>query len=290
MDLKDCRIDGSSKCKLASMPANTKQDKASREAIAQLTGENLAKMGVLQEKLYAEGKEGVVVLLQAMDAAGKDSTIKHVMSGINPQGVDVTSFKQPSSEELAHDFLWRAVRALPRRGKMAIFNRSYYEDVLVVRVHELQKSYKMAERSINMSEKDFFNKRFEQIRNFEEYLYENSYRVVKIFLHVSKKKQKERFIERINDGNKNWKFSASDVKERTFFDRYMEVYEDTINNTATKHSPWYVIPADQKWYTRYLVSEAVVKALEDCDPQYPELPQEEVDKLGACREQLMAEE
>ncbi len=290
MDLKDCRIDGSSKCKLANMPANTKQDKASREAVAQLTEENLAKMGVLQEKLYAEGKEGVVVLLQAMDAAGKDSTIKHVMSGINPQGVDVTSFKQPSSEELAHDFLWRAVRALPRRGKMAIFNRSYYEDVLVVRVHELQKSYKMAERSINMSEKDFFNKRFEQIRNFEEYLYENSYRVVKIFLHVSKKKQKERFIERINDGNKNWKFSASDVKERTFFDRYMEVYEDTINNTATKHSPWYVIPADQKWYTRYLVSEAVVKALEDCDPQYPELPQEEVDKLGACREQLMAEE
>jgi len=243
-------------------------------------------MEALQDKLYAENREGVVIMLQAMDAAGKDSTIKHVMSGINPQGVDVHSFKQPSAEELSHDYLWRATRALPARGKMALFNRSYYEDVLVVRVHELQKTYLMPKRCIEGNADDFFDRRFRQIRDFEEYLYENGYRLVKIFLNVGLDEQRKRFLERIDDETKNWKFSAGDLKERDLWPQYMAAYEDAINGTSTKHSPWFIIPADQKWYARYLVSEAVVDALEACDPHYPELPDADRAQLAACRATL----
>ena len=290
MSLKDYTFDGSKKLKLDDLPANSKADKVDKETILKLTAENLAKMKDLQDRLYADGREGLIVVLQAMDAAGKDSTIKHVMSGVNPQGVEVHSFKQPSSEELAHDFLWRLNKCIPKRGYIAIFNRSYYEDVLVVQVHEMNKGYHIADRVIGQPSEEFFKKRYKHIRNYEEYLYENGYRLVKIFLNVSKGKQKERFLERLDTPAKNWKFSSSDLKERALWKDYRKVYEKTVNETATEENPWYVLPADQKWYTRYLVSEAIVKTLEEIDPQYPEMPPEEVEKLGEYREALFNEQ
>lgn len=282
-------FDGSGDCKLRDLPCDASKDDVDKEEILAKTAENIEAMAALQDKFYADGREGLIIVLQALDAAGKDSTVKHVMSGLNPQGVNVTSFKQPSSEELKHDFLWRVNKALPPRGNIAIFNRSYYEDVLVVQVHDLQKSYKMAERVLKDGKKEFFKKRYRQIRDYEEYLYENSYRVVKIFLHVSKDEQKKRFLERIDNPAKNWKFSSADLKERALFEDYLDTFEDVIDETATEHSPWYALPADQKWYTRYLVSEIVLDALKRCDSQYPVLSDEEQAHLADCRTQLEAE-
>ena len=290
MGLKEYCFDSAQKPRLNQLPTDGHAEKLNRADIVKRTQKNLEKMTELQDKLYADGREGVILVLQAMDAAGKDSIVKHVMGPLNPQGVDVISFKQPTGEELAHDYLWRAHRAIPRRGYIGIFNRSYYEDVLVVKVHELQHGYQMPERCLDENSKEFFDKRYRQIRNFEEYLYENGYRVVKVFLHVSPEEQKKRFLERIDDETKNWKFSASDIKERAHWEEYMHAYEEAIAHTATEHSPWYVLPADQKWYTRYLVSEIMVKALAACDPQYPDLPQTEKDELAACKAQLIAED
>ncbi|MBO7727028.1 MAG: polyphosphate kinase 2 family protein [Oscillospiraceae bacterium] len=287
MSLKEYTFDGSRKLDLEKLPTNSKKDDVDKEKIIRKTEENLAKMQELQDRLYADGREGVIIVLQAMDAAGKDSTIKHVMGGFNPQGVEVHSFKQPSADELAHDFLWRLNKCIPRRGYIAIFNRSYYEDVLVVQVHEMNKGYHIAERVIGQPTEQFFQKRYRHIRNYEEYLYENGYRIVKIFLNVSKEKQKERFLERLDTPAKIWKFSGSDLKERALWGEYQKAYEKTINETATEVNPWYVLPADQKWYTRYLVSEAIVRTLEDIDPQYPEMPAEEKAKLGEYREALI---
>ena len=284
------RFDGSVKCRLDKLATNSKADGVDKEKILAKTAENLQKMAALQDAFYADGREGLIFVLQAMDAAGKDSTIKHVMSGLNPQGVQVTSFKQPNSEELKHDFLWRVNKALPARGSIAIFNRSYYEDALVVQLHDLQKGYQMAPRVLEQDKDEFFAQRYRQIRHYEQYLYENSYRVVKIFLNVSRKKQKQRFLERIDVPEKNWKFSESDLKERAHWDEYMKAYEAAINATATKHSPWYVIPADQKWYARFLVSEVVRKVLEEADPAYPELPEEKRRDLAACKWMLQTEE
>lgn len=280
------RFDGSKHCKLGDLPCNSKKDDVDKEAILAKTAENLEKMAALQDAFYADGREGLVFVLQALDAAGKDSTIKHVMSGMNPQGVQVTSFKQPTSEELKHDFLWRVNKALPPRGSIAIFNRSYYEDVLVVQVHDMQKNYRMAPRVLKDEKDEFFHKRYRQIRNYEEYLYENSYRVVKIFLHVSKDEQKKRFLERIDNPAKNWKFSSSDLAERAHFDEYMKTFEDVIDATATEHSPWYALPADQKWYTRYLVSEIVLDALQNAAHDYPQLSADAQADLKDCRSRL----
>lgn len=282
-------FDGTKKCDLDKLPTNSKQDGVEKAEIQKLTQLNLERMAELQEMLYAEGKEGMVIVLQALDAAGKDSTIKHVMGGFNPQGVHVYSFKAPNTEEQAHDYLWRISKCLPRRGEISIFNRSHYEDLITVQVHDFQKRYKMADRILEKDKKDFYEQRYRQVRNFEEYLYENSYRVVKIFLHVSKEKQKERFLERIDLGEKNWKFSSNDMPTRALFDDYMEVFDDVISNTATEHSPWYAVPADQKWYTRYLVSEILIRELEKIDPHFPELPEEERAKLADCRRQLESE-
>lgn len=293
MKLDDFKFDGAKQLELKKLPHGAKDAGFSKEDKAEFiarTEKNLARIAELQDRLYADGREGVIVVLQAMDAAGKDSTIKHVVGAVNPQGVDVVSFKQPSKEELAHDYLWRAARALPERGKLAIFNRSYYEDVLVVRVHDLHKGYKLPARCLKDDDAAFFQKRYRQINHFEEYLYENGYRVVKIFLNVSKEKQKERFLERIDDTEKNWKFSEADLKERAYWDAYQALYQEAVNETSTKHSPWYVIPADQKWYARYLVSEAMLEALEACDPQYPELPEADKQHLAECKRQLHAEE
>lgn len=284
------RFDGSRRCDLRELPCDGKQDNLDKEQILAKTARNLQEMASLQDALYADGREGLIFVLQALDAAGKDSTVKHVMGGLNPQGVLVTSFKQPNSEELSHDYLWRVHKALPPRGSIAIFNRSYYEDVLVVQVHDLQKTYKMPPRTLEEGKKSFFQKRYRQIRHYEEYLYDNGYRVVKIFLHVSKEEQRKRFLARIDNPAKNWKFSLSDVKERAHFDEYMDIFETVIDETASKESPWFVLPADQKWYTRYLVSEIVVDTLRQCCHEYPRLRDEARAELQDCRTRLEAEE
>lgn len=290
MKLADCRVDGSKRFLLAKYPTHAKMDKALKEEYAEKTVANTLRMAELQERLYADGREGVVIMLQAMDAAGKDSTIKHVMSGVNPQGVSVYSFKVPSSKELSHDFLWRAVKNLPERGQIAIFNRSYYEDVLVTRVKNLRQTYRMPDRFFKGSDAAFYNKRYRQICDFEEYLYENGYRLLKIFLHVSKEEQTKRLLSRIDEPAKNWKFSLGDLQERALWPDYMDAFQKAIASTSTPHAPWYVIPADQKWFARWLVSEAVVSVLEDCDSKFPTLSEDELTRMAQARELLASGE
>ncbi len=284
------RFDGQTPCTLSDLPTGAGDAREDKPKYLSRTAANLEEMGRLQDGFYADGREGLVIILQALDAAGKDSTVKHVMGGLNPQGVTVHSFKQPSAEELSHDFLWRANRALPPRGGIAIFNRSYYEDVLVVQVHDLQKTYRMPPRTTEVGQREFFRRRYRQIRDYERYLYENGYRVLKIFLNVSKEKQKERFLERIETPAKNWKFSESDLKERALFDEYAQVIGEVITATATADCPWYVLPADQKWFARYLVSELVADALRRSCHEYPILPDEARARLRECRRQLEEED
>jgi len=281
------RYDGSQVLKLNQVKTCVCIDDDFKKDIRKKTRNNQKIIRKLQDKLYADSRESVIIILQAMDAAGKDGTVKHVMGGVNPQGIDVFSFKQPNNEELAHDFLWRIHKCVPEHGKMGIFNRSYYEDVLVVKVHEINKTYKMAERCLD--DKEFFNKRYNDIRHFEKYLYNNSYRVIKVFLNISKEEQKKRLLQRINQNDKNWKFSDSDIKERKLWDDYQKAYEDAINNTSSKHSPWYILPADQKWYSWYLVSEIVKKILKDVNPKYPKVSPENKDNLKKYKEILNGE-
>jgi len=237
------------------------------EAVADLA-KNIKRLAELQDVLYAQDIHSLLVVFQAMDAAGKDSVVKHVMSGINPQGCQVTSFKQPSAEELDHDFLWRCQKALPERGRIGIFNRSHYEEVLVVRVHKGYLESQHLPEEIK-HDKDIWKSRFRQIRNWETTLAENGTHVIKFFLHVSKDEQKKRFLDRIEQPEKNWKFNSGDAKERALWDDYMKAYEDAIENTSTDESPWYIIPADKKWFTRLAVSEIIVKTLESLDLKYP---------------------
>ena len=289
MNIRDFQVDGSKRFLMADAVTSVEADEGERAVYAQLTATNTKLMGELQDRLYADGREGLVILLQAMDAAGKDSTIKHVMSGVNPQGVMVHSFKQPSHLELAHDYLWRAITQLPPRGAIGLFNRSYYEDVLIVRVHGLWRDYSLPRRCLHCSEDEFFGRRYRQIRDLEEYLYENGYRVLKVFLNVSKDEQRRRFLARIDNERKNWKFSAADVEERKFWSSYMDAYERTINATSTRHAPWHVIPADQKWLARWLVSEAIVDVLRQMDPRYPTLLAPAKKELEEDRVRLMEE-
>jgi len=240
----------------------------------------------LQDKLYAQDKWAVLLIFQAMDAAGKDGAIKHVMSGINPQGCQVYSFKSPSAEDLDHDYLWRCMKSLPNRGHIGIFNRSYYEEVLVVRVHPefLAKQKLPAE----LAGKNIWENRFEDIRNFEQYLTRNGIVVRKFFLHVSKKEQKKRFLDRIDDPLKNWKFSSNDANERDYWDDYMQAYEEMIQETATKEAPWYVVPADNKWFTRVVVATAVIEALASLDLAYPEVDESKLKELAAAKKKLLS--
>ena len=221
-----------------------------------------------------------------MDAAGKDGTIKHVMSGLNPQGTQVSSFKQPSKEELDHGYLWRISNALPERGRIGIFNRSHYEEVLVVRVHDLIKYQKVPDKFIN---RNIWKQRYEQINNFEEYLYENSVVIIKFFLHVSKDEQKRRFLKRIENPAKNWKFSSSDIEERKYWDEYQKVYQEAISATSEKHSPWYIIPADKKWFARLLVSEIIVREMKRLKPEFPKLNDEQLQDLEKSKQSLLNE-
>ncbi len=252
----------------------------------ELLEKNIEKMIELQNKLYASDKHSVLLIFQAMDAAGKDSTIKHVMSGLNPQGTQVYSFKQPSKEEMDHGYLWRINKSLPERGRIGIFNRSHYEEVLIVKVHDLLKFQRIPEELID---KNIWQKRYEQINNFENYLYENGTVVIKFFLHVSKEEQKERFLSRINDQSKNWKFSAADLEERKLWDKYQTAYEEAITATSKKLAPWYIIPADKKWFARLLVSEIIVDTLNKLNLNYPELSKEQLADLQKCKESLLAE-
>jgi len=239
----------------------------------------------LQDKLYAQDKWAVLLILQAMDAAGKDGAIKHVMSGLNPQGCQVFSFKVPTSEDLDHDFLWRCVKCLPERGRVGIFNRSYYEETLVVRVHpEFLAKQKLPPELIT---KDIWKERFQDIRAFERYLTRNGVIVRKFFLHLSKKEQRRRFLDRIENPEKNWKFSANDAKEREHWDAYMEAYEDMIQHTATKDAPWYVVPADHKWFTRLVVAAAVIEALTSLKLSYPRVGPNKLKEIGEAKRLLL---
>ena len=240
-----------------------------------------------QDLLYAQDRWSVLLVFQAMDAAGKDGTIKHVMSGVNPQGCQVFSFKQPSAEDLDHDFMWRYSQRLPERGRIGIFNRSYYEEVLVVRVHEaILRGQKLPAPVVT---KKIWKERLRDIANFEDYLARQGTVILKFFLHVSRKEQKKRFMERLDQPEKNWKFSASDVHERQFWDRYMEAYEDAIRATASEHAPWFVVPADNKWFTRLVVAAAIVDALERLDLTYPKVDDAKVTALAAARKALADE-
>lgn len=244
-------------------------------------------LAAMQDILYAQDKWSLLLIFQAMDAAGKDGAIKHVMSGVNPQGCQVSSFKTPSTEELDHDFLWRCQKHLPERGRIGIFNRSYYEEVLVVRVHEeILKGQKLPKKLIT---KNIWEDRFEDIRNFEKYLNRNGTIVIKFFLNVSKDEQKKRFIERVDDPDKNWKFSTADAKERGYWDDYMKAYDDMIKNTATEKSPWYVVPADNKSYARIVIASAIMHALDEMELEYPTVDRQKMEELNAIKKTLLEE-
>ncbi|WP_348812722.1 polyphosphate kinase 2 family protein [Flavobacterium maritimum] len=263
-------------------------DKGDKSLVADTLELGVDALATMQEILYAQDKWSLLLIFQAMDAAGKDGAIKHVLSGVNPQGCQVSSYKAPSSEELDHDFLWRCQKHLPERGRIGIFNRSYYEEVLVVRVHEhILKAQKLAEELIT---KNIWDERFEDIRNFEKYLRRNGTVVVKFFLNVSKDEQKKRFIERIDDADKNWKFSTADAKERQHWDEYMHAYEELIKNTSTEDSPWYVIPADNKSYARIAIASAVIHTLDEMGLEYPKVSDEKVAELNEIKKALLSEE
>lgn len=263
-----------------------------KEDAAEMLAKDITRLAELQDMLYAMNKYSLLVVIQAMDAAGKDGTIKHVMTGVNPQGCNVTSFKQPSVEELEHDFLWRINRAMPKRGMIAIFNRSHYEEVLVTRVHP---EYILGQNipgidSIDKIDKKFWLKRYEIINNFEKQAYENGTIIVKFFLHVSKGEQKKRFLSRIDEPEKNWKFSTSDVKERQLWDKYMKAFEDAIENTSTDYAPWYVIPADKKWFMRAAVGDIIVGTLEKLNLGYPTITEKEKQELQSAKLLILNEE
>ncbi|HRX11504.1 MAG TPA: polyphosphate kinase 2 family protein [Draconibacterium sp.] len=266
-------------------PELKKNEKQIFKDLLQMGVETLASM---QDKMYAQDKWSLLIIFQAMDAAGKDGAIKHVMSGLNPQGCEVNSFKAPSAEEIDHDFLWRCAKRLPERGRIGIFNRSYYEEVLVVRVHQqILQAQKIPEKLIT---EDIWDERFQDIRNFEEHLHRNGTIIIKFFLNISPDEQKKRFIERIDNPDKNWKFSASDAKERKYWNDYMNAYEQLIINTSTENSPWYVIPADDKPYARIAVAAAIISAMDSMDLKYPEVSAEKIAELQKIREELMVDE
>ena len=282
-EISDSRYDGEQKLNLKGIKTDYTGSYKSREEAQPKLEENISKMIEQQGKLIADGRYALLFIFQAMDAAGKDGAISHVMSGVNPQGTQVHSFKQPSSVELSHDYLWRVNRHLPEKGKIGIFNRSYYEEVLVVRVHNLIANERIPEK---YADDDIWKRRYRQINDYERYLYENGVIPVKFFLHISKEEQKKRLLARIEDKSKNWKFSEADIKERQYWDEYQKCYEETINETGTKHAPWYVIPSDEKWYTRLLISEIIVKTMKSLDLAYPQLNQEQEGVLAKYRKLL----
>lgn len=281
---KQFRIDHGKKFRLKDYDPASTAHLHSKEHAGKMLEESILRMAELQNRLYAQDQWSLLLIFQALDAAGKDGAIKHVMSGVNPQGCQVYSFKVPSSEELDHDYLWRSIVRLPARGHIGIFNRSYYEEVLVVRVHP---EVLGAERvPAALMTKQIWKERFEDINGLERYLAHNGTIVRKFFLNVSKKEQKRRFLERLEEPEKNWKFSAADIHEREYWDTYMEAYEEAIQYTSSKHAPWYVVPADNKWFTRLVVASAVVETLEELQLRYPKVPAARRGELRAARKSL----
>lgn len=286
---KPYRITDGSKFKLKDVDPNDiggleAEDKPRAKEALQIGVEALA---LLQDMLYAQDRWSLLLIFQAMDAAGKDGAIKHVMSGVNPQGCQVSAFKAPTSVDLDHDYMWRCQKELPERGRIGIFNRSYYEDVLVVKVHpEILKSQKVPPQLIG---DDLWDNRYKDIRNFEKYLYRNGTVTRKFFLHLSKKEQKKRFLERFDNPDKNWKVSSADTKERGYWDAYMDAYEKAIQETASKSAPWYVIPANNKWFTRVVVAAAIIDAMADMDLHYPKVDDAKLKEIAAAREMLLNE-
>ena len=291
LNYDDFRITEGTKFTLSDFHTEIKKkdiDKAQGDLLIQKDVEELSS---LQDILYADKQHAVLIIIQAMDAAGKDGTIKHIMSGVNPEGVRVTSFKSPSSTELDHDYFWRHYLALPAKGEIGIFNRSHYENVLITKVHP---EFILNEKHVGIStiddiDKEFWQKRYKQICRFEKNLIENDTTILKFFLHVSKDEQKKRFLDRIDDPTKNWKFSNADLKERAFWDDYQSAYEDAISNTSTKDAPWFVIPADEKWFSRYLVGKIICTELKKLNLSYPNISVAERESLLKAKESLMKE-
>jgi len=282
---KPYRIDHGKNFRLKDFDSAATTHIHSKQQAEKLLAQSITEMSELQDKLYAQDRWGVLLIFQAMDAAGKDGAIKHVMSGVNPQGCQVYSFKAPSPEDLNHDYLWRTTKCLPERGHIGIFNRSYYEEVLVVRVHSpILKNERLPDGVVG---KNIWQSRFEEIRSFEHYLSNNGILVRKFFLNLSKKEQKRRFLERLETPEKNWKFSDADVSERQCWDDYMQAYEGMIAATSTKHAPWYVVPADNKWYTRLVVAAAIVDALKELNVAYPTVDAAKRKQLAAAKRELL---
>jgi len=271
------------KFNISETPTSIVSDLTNKEA-KKLVKANIKELKELQKMLYAQDKYGILLIFQAMDTAGKDGAIKHVISGINPQGTVVKSFKKPTDEELSHDFLWRCHKNLPERGQIGVFNRSYYEDVTIVKVHNLLEKQSIPSEFIT---DNVWNERYEDINNFESYIHRNGYIIMKFFLHISKDEQKNRLIARIDDKSKNWKFSDADIKERGYWDDYQDAYEDMINNTNKEYAPWYVISADNKWLARKSISDAIVNKMKTLNLKYPTV--DSMGKLLECKELLMSE-
>jgi PPK2 family polyphosphate:nucleotide phosphotransferase len=288
MKIEKFRIAEGSKLDLRDHPTDFTGDYTDKHDAVKDLQKNVERLKELQDMMYAQDTQSLLIIFQAMDAAGKDGAIEHVMSGVNPQGCHVVSFKQPSSEELDHDFLWRCQKNLPGRGMIGIFNRSHYEEVLVVRVHPVILQNQPLPEPLK-SDKDVWKKRFRHIREWEDHLNDNGTKVIKFFLNVSKDEQKARFLSRIDEKEKNWKFSMGDVKERAFWDDYMNAYTETIAATSTDRSPWYIIPADKKWFTRMAVSEVVVQTLKAMDLNYPQMTTEHIAELDEAKKLLNEE-
>lgn len=285
IDVSKFRVKAGEKLKLKDRPTRTKSICGSENEYKDTLDGHVKQLASLHDLLYGANKYGVLVIFQGMDAAGKDGAIKHVMSGVNPTGCEVTSFKQPSSEELEHDFLWRTYAKLPGRGRIGIFNRSYYEEVLVVKVHpELLANEGLAERA--HKDEDIWQERYESIVDMEQHLHRNNTRIVKVFLHISREEQRKRFLSRIDEPDKNWKFSMGDVQERKYWKRYQQAYQDCLRATSTEHAPWYVVPADDKENARLIVSQIVVNTLASLKMQYPRVTDERRKELQDIREAL----
>lgn len=283
MDLKDFTITGENRIDLTKFKTDFTGEYKLKKDGEKLLKKNRKIMSQLQDKLYAHDKYSLLIIFQAMDAAGKDSAIKHVMSGVNPQGTQVYSFKQPSKEELDHDYLWRTTKSLPERGRIGIFNRSYYEEVLVVRVHNLVKYQKIPAELITSN---IWNERYEQIKNFEKHISQNGTKILKFFLNVSKNEQKNRFIRRLDTPSKNWKFSAGDLEERKLWGAYQRCYQEAINETSTNHAPWHIIPADNKWFARLAISEIINSTLSGLKMDYPSLDEEQISNIDNYKSEL----
>ncbi len=286
MDLSNYIVKPNDKVNLKDYDTSDTAGLKSKDDAREKLDKNIEKMIELQDKLYASDKYSLLLIFQAMDAAGKDSTIKHVMSGLNPQGTQVFSFKQPSKEELDHGYLWRVQKVVPERGRIGIFNRSHYEEVLVVKIHNLLRFQQIPSELVNDK---IWKQRYKQIKEFEKYLFENGTMVLKFFLNVSKDEQRKRFLERIDDPSKNWKFSSADVEERKFWNDYQKAYEDAISATSTNYAPWYIVPADKKWFTRLLVSEIIIEKLKELNLEYPKLSKEQTAELQKSKEALLSE-